>query len=44
MPAAFVACADNFVAGRSVEQYLPTDAEQKGIVQRINESEQSDDV
>ena len=40
----FVACADDFVAGKSVEKYLPTDKEQEEIVRKIREKEQRDEA
>jgi len=37
----FVACADDFVAGKSVEKYLPSDEEAEEIVRKIQEEEGS---
>ncbi len=37
--ATFVACADDFVAGKSVEKYLPTDEEEEEILRRIKREE-----
>jgi hypothetical protein len=42
LSAALVACADDFVAGKSVEKYLPTDEEQEQIPRRIQEKEQTE--
>jgi hypothetical protein len=40
----FVACADDFVAGNSVEKYLPIDEEQEEILRKIREKEQVNDA
>lgn len=40
--AAFVACAADFVAGNSVEKYLPTDVEQEEMLREIGKQEQGD--
>jgi len=40
----FVACADDFVAGQSVEKYLPTEAEQEEILARIKSEEEGSDA
>lgn len=40
MSAAFVACAEDFVAGKSVEKYEPTAEEADEVLRRIQESEE----
>ncbi|HQU50060.1 MAG TPA: hypothetical protein PLM09_13205 [Casimicrobiaceae bacterium] len=43
----FVACADDFVSGKSVANYLPTDVEQEEILRKIRgreEKEQRDEA
>jgi hypothetical protein len=40
----FAACADDFVAGKSVEKYLPTDDEQEEILRKIQAHEQAGDT
>lgn len=37
----FVTCADEFVAGNSIDKFLPTDEEQEEILQKIKTREQS---
>lgn len=41
---AFAACADDFVAGNSVEKYLPTDQEQEEVLQKFQAREQPEDA
>ncbi len=41
----FVACADDFVAGKSIERYLPTDDDQEKmeeILRKIQEKEKEE--
>jgi hypothetical protein len=40
----FAACADDFVAGKSVVKYLPTDEEQEEIIRKIKEKEAQDEA
>lgn len=40
----FEACADDFVAGESVEKYWPTDDEQEESIRKIEAQEQAKDV
>ena len=41
LSAAFVACADDFVAGKSVRGYLPSEEEQNEIVARFKQQEKN---
>jgi hypothetical protein len=38
----FIACADDFVAGKSILQYLPSEEEQNQILARQIEKEKSE--
>ena len=38
---AFARCACDFVAGDSVEPYIPTEEEQDEIIRKINEEERA---
>ena len=42
LSASFVACADDFVSGKSIQQYLPTEEEQEDIIARIKEREEQE--
>ena len=43
LSAAFVACADDFVAAKSVEKYFPTEEEVSEILRKIRQQEESDE-
>lgn len=41
---AFVACVDDFVAGKSIKAYFPTEAEEAEIIARIKAKEAADEA